>query len=155
MSLMSYKGFSDDAPLSALELNITAMWEQLDNYGDENATINDKIVNFLMTEAGVTQEEIDSIRNIMLTDVPADYFEEEVELNNTVNNNTNVAQNTENTQDNTVIIIVISVCGIIVVGAIVVLVLLSKKKKDPEVEQGSSKDEEENENEIDKEKDKE
>lgn len=130
MSLMSYKGFSDDAPLSALELNITAMWEQLDNYGDENATINDKIVNFLMTEAGVTQEEIDSIRNIMLTDVPADYFEEEVELNNTVNNNTNVAQNTENTQDNTVIIIVISVCGIIVVGAIVVLVLLSKKKKD-------------------------
>lgn len=151
MSLLSYKGFSDDAPLSALELNITAMWEQLDNYGDENATINDKIVNFLLTETGVTQEEIDSIRNIMLQELPADYYEEDSKQSNS-NANTGIAQKADNDQNNMVIIIILSVCGAIVIGAVAVIVLVSKKKKTPEAEQETSNDEPKSENDINSEK---
>lgn len=148
MSLLSYKGFSDEAPLSALELNITAMWEQLDNYGDENATINDKIVNFLLTETGVTQEEIDSIRNIMLEDIPADYYEEENKQSNNANTNTAITQNADNDQNNMVIIIILSVCGAIVIGAVAVIVLVSKKKKNPEAGQDNSNDESKSESET-------
>ncbi len=65
LSLYSRQGNADSASVSALGLNIDALLNGLDNYGGENATLQNKIEAYLL-DIGVKQEDIDSIKKILI-----------------------------------------------------------------------------------------
>lgn len=65
LSLYSRQGNFDDAPISALAANINALLNGLNDFGGEDATLQNKIEAYLL-DIGVTQEDIDSIKRILI-----------------------------------------------------------------------------------------
>lgn len=65
LSLYSRQGNFDNAPISALAANIDALLNGLDDFGGEDATLQNKIEAYLL-DIGVTQEDIDSIKRILI-----------------------------------------------------------------------------------------
>ena len=106
-------GFTIDE-FGALQVNLSELYKHLAEYGGENATFNDRVEAYML-DIGVTQDEINSIRDIMLEDAPV--VEE-------VNNDRVVFDNSDD--NSSLIIIAILAAVIVLTGAVLLLVYLKK-----------------------------
>lgn len=109
-------GFTIDE-FNALQVNLSELYKHLAEYGGENASFNDRVEAYML-KIGVTQEEINTIREIMLEDAPV---VEEVSDDKVVFDNSDDSSSL-------LLIIAIIVGTVIVIGIVVLLILLKKRR---------------------------
>lgn len=113
-------GFTIDE-FNALQVNLRELYKNLGQYGAENATFNERIEAYML-KIGVTQDEINSFREIMLEDAP---IKEEVNDDKVV---------FDNSDDNSSVMIVVSIiAAVVVIVGIILLLIFLKKRRNKEI----------------------
>ena len=82
-SFFAKTGGFEPNEFTALQTNLSEFKRYLAEYGDENATFNERVEAYMLS-IGVTAEEINSIRNILLEDAPPaeEVVEDKVKFDN-------------------------------------------------------------------------
>ena len=82
-SFFARTGGFEPNEFTALQTNLSEFKRYLAEYGDENATFNERVEAYMLS-IGVTAEEINSIRNILLEDAPPaeEVVEDKVKFDN-------------------------------------------------------------------------
>lgn len=114
-SFFSENGLYSVSEFSALQENLTAFKSHLNNYGGKTDSFNKRVEAFLL-DIGVTSEEINKIRTILLEDAP---------INEEINDSIVFEENTIFTP----VFYIILTVSILTVTAVILFIIVLKKRR--------------------------